>query len=453
MEIPVDEINLAYVAVTRARKRVFLNASLARLLLFPAQPLAYVDDGGRADPSRHFEHAESLNDHGFAPYVLRYVDLPADEKPNRLHWNPALSAFGRGDACQKCGESLDASNAFVLPPSDATRTDGLVCVGDRGAELRNIDPFHEGVLEDEDDAARNPARDAGHVRLDVDRRYHRARDTGSASLPGIFVFENPPFSFARARVATASIPTPSPLGRPPGTVAAPRLARRSFTPFTASVSFARPRARAPISPPPPSPDRSSSRARASINHARTLFAPRVSRASCSKSSLTARARHRSSHSRARAPSTRASSRPTSRLARSTRLFSRHPSRHASPSRRRRRRRTRRRRARRRERARRAANHFGIEGPTRARDDARASRERRRRRRRRIKRVSFPRETTTIEDARAIACPRIGRSNRTRGFRAVPPWPGWRTRARRRRRRACARTREARRRERGGKRAG
>ena len=51
----------------------------------------------------------------------------------------------------------------------------------------------------EDDAARESrARDVGHVRLDVDRRYHRARDTGSASLPGIFVFENPPFLF-RAR--------------------------------------------------------------------------------------------------------------------------------------------------------------------------------------------------------------------------------------------------------------
>ena len=46
--------------------------------------------------------------------------------------------------------------------------------------------------------ARIRARDVGHVRLDVDRRYHRARDTGSASLPGIFVFENPPFLF-RAR--------------------------------------------------------------------------------------------------------------------------------------------------------------------------------------------------------------------------------------------------------------
>jgi len=200
VEVPVDEINLAYVAVTRARKRVFLNASLARLLLFPAQPLADDERVGRADPSRHFEHAWRLNDHGFAPYVLRHVDLPADEKPNRLHWNPALSAFGRGDACQKCARALDATNAFVLPSADARRrTDGLVCVGDRGVELRNVDPFHEGVFEDAP-ARRLRAADVGHVRLDVDRRYHRARDAATGDhLPGIFVFENPPSLF-RARV-------------------------------------------------------------------------------------------------------------------------------------------------------------------------------------------------------------------------------------------------------------
>ena len=34
--VPVDEINLTYVTVTRAKKRVFLNKSIATLLAFPS---------------------------------------------------------------------------------------------------------------------------------------------------------------------------------------------------------------------------------------------------------------------------------------------------------------------------------------------------------------------------------------------------------------------------------
>ena len=244
----------------------------------------------------------------------------------------------------------------MLPPSDATRTDGLVCVGDRGAELRNIDPFHEGVLEDEDAAPVVDARCAPGRRSRPTRRRppvpprarHRKR-----LLPGIFVFENPPF-LARARVATASIPDASPLESSAGTVAAVRVSRALFTPFTASVSFARPRARAPISPPPPSPDRSSSAlARPSITRERFSRLASVARR-VQKLFDSSRAPSIEPFARARPPPARR--RATTRLARSTRLFSRHPSRHASPSRRRRRRRTRRRRARRRARARRAANH-------------------------------------------------------------------------------------------------
>lgn len=84
-DIDVDEINLLYVAVTRARKRVFLNTALARLAM--------------------------EGDYDLAPFVVRHLD--ASDTTER--W------------CHFC-EASDFTSAELLWRADSTSKNGLVGV-------------------------------------------------------------------------------------------------------------------------------------------------------------------------------------------------------------------------------------------------------------------------------------------------------------------------------------
>lgn len=226
IDVPVDEINLAYVAVTRARRRVFLNANLAKLLLAPRT--AQVDQGKYAGVYVKGYHPlaswgyffnechglSDVHDHGFYSPVLRRVDLPSGESPNRLCWYPMLDCAVmysdmlelsgrevetfRGDVCQTCMRHMDAANAFVF---QTERESGLVCVSDRGVEARHVGGLHAGIFESRDrDAFEAHMRDVGHVRLDIDYAKDRrwvddVREPSKAPNAAVYCLENPAHLF------------------------------------------------------------------------------------------------------------------------------------------------------------------------------------------------------------------------------------------------------------------
>ena len=210
VEISVDEINLTYVAVTRAKKRVFLSKQIAPLLMHCRANSRARDPGLIARGPRELEYywfpskrTAVEDDRGLAPFVLRYVDLSSGERPNRLSWNPVLDhhsvsddglvGIHRGDNCSICCDELTASSAFVFTPRGVSGS-GLVCVADRGVEARNTNGRDVGITERHTpDAFHNAMRDIGHVRLDID--FAKDGRFADASAPAIYVLENPAYTF------------------------------------------------------------------------------------------------------------------------------------------------------------------------------------------------------------------------------------------------------------------
>jgi len=221
--VPVDEINLTYVAVTRAKKRVFLNKSIATLLAFPShgnllmQP--EVANGFARFPERLPLRQRGATDRGFAPYVLRRVEFhQGDFKDattvlnesvlNALSWNPLFNGYRggagqvrerqrvRGNTCQSCahhiGDLQDTPNGQISPDTfvfQADATSGLVCVSDRGVEQRVCTP-DSGVR------FATTTDDTKHA-LPFQRTVDDYGDENDRPVahPRIYALENPPYLF------------------------------------------------------------------------------------------------------------------------------------------------------------------------------------------------------------------------------------------------------------------
>ena len=234
--VPVDEINLTYVAVTRAKKRVFLNKSIASLLTFPSH----------GNLSMYDEVAESFDlfaerfplrqhraaDRGLSPYVLRRVEFHQNDFKleatyesvlNALSWNPLFNGFHlmtgtaqvvgrdarqvqvrarrpiRGNVCQCCfrrlGELENMPVGHTLAKTfvfQADATSGLACVSDRGVEQRVCAPDSGVRFATADGDAKDATRGRRAVYHHGDENFHP---------PRIYSLQNPPYLFRARRCA------------------------------------------------------------------------------------------------------------------------------------------------------------------------------------------------------------------------------------------------------------
>jgi F-box protein 18 (helicase) len=230
--VPVDEINLTYVAVTRAKKRVFLNKSIATLLAFPSHGNVPMYDetanGFALFPERFPLRQHRAADRGLSPYVLRRVefhpnDLQATHESvlNALSWNPLFNGFHAsmgtvqvpgegarpvrierpvdGNVCQCCIHRVgDLEDMPLLLGTFVWQVDlksGLVCVSDRGVEQR-VCTADSGVRFA---TADGDAKDAPRFRRPVDD-YGDANHHDPAH-PRIYALQNPPYLFRTRRCA------------------------------------------------------------------------------------------------------------------------------------------------------------------------------------------------------------------------------------------------------------
>ena len=121
VKIDPDEINLVYVAITRARKRVFLTQDLTRLLSFPQTEM-------------HAEIFARMPDLQAAPYVLRKVSCKAttagDPHSLSTRSQDGTTPVENGTSCHFCPEGLDSKTPLVWHRDDAG-VEGLACVSHR----------------------------------------------------------------------------------------------------------------------------------------------------------------------------------------------------------------------------------------------------------------------------------------------------------------------------------
>lgn len=121
VKIDPDEINLVYVAITRARKRVFLTQDLTRLLSFPQNEM-------------HAEMFARMPDMQNAPYVLRRVSRKAttagDPHSLSTQSQDGTTPVENGTSCHFCPEDLDSKTPLVWRRDDDA-VDGLACVSHR----------------------------------------------------------------------------------------------------------------------------------------------------------------------------------------------------------------------------------------------------------------------------------------------------------------------------------